>query len=282
VRNGTSDEKLHSAIALLNLVEGNERNQKLVADAGGVHPLVALVNGGNADQKTRAAAALARLAWNNARNQKLVADAGGVPPLVVLVRAGNSDQVLEAAAALSVLSMHPLNKQRIVDAGGVSPLISLVLDGGSGPRAAVVVALYMLRPGVPTRTHLFPVNRAIPLLIKSVARGTFDQQIRAADLMGFLAHDPETQAVFTAEDGFDALFAFIERVGDDGKEKGLIALEKFCRNVGTIARTNLMAVRGVSILSMLALSRSGKLQDLAGLVLTELEIARNPDRYPGL
>ena len=61
VRDGTNLDKLRAALTLYNLAE-NDDNKVAIATAGGIAPLVALVNGGTDKHKLVAAEALGMLA----------------------------------------------------------------------------------------------------------------------------------------------------------------------------------------------------------------------------
>ena len=77
----------------------------MIADAGGITPLIDLVKDGTDEQKEYAAGALMNLAWNNDTNRKLIADAGGITPLIDLVKDGTDKQKEYAAGALMNLAM---------------------------------------------------------------------------------------------------------------------------------------------------------------------------------
>ena len=82
----------------------NNINQNLIADAGGIGPLIDLVRNGTDEQKEMATKALRILAWNNKTNQNLIADAGGIGPLIDLVRNGTDEQKEYATGALRNLA----------------------------------------------------------------------------------------------------------------------------------------------------------------------------------
>jgi len=71
-----------------------------IAIAGGIQPLVALVQSGTDDGKENAARALGSLALDNADNQVAIANAWGIEPLValLLVRSGTNDRGKTMAA----------------------------------------------------------------------------------------------------------------------------------------------------------------------------------------
>ena len=121
----------------------NPENKVLIAQAGGIEPLVQLLHDGSAVAKVRAVRALGSLAWNK-RNKVLIAEAGGVPPLVELLRDGGAHGKQEAAAALRTLSRNNANKALITEAGGIPLIVQFLRDAGAGAKPEATCALFNL------------------------------------------------------------------------------------------------------------------------------------------
>ena len=117
-----------AATALCNVAE-HRGNQVLIAEAGGIPPLVDLLRDGSAEGKLEAAAALGNLACND-DNQVLIAKAHGVPPLVDLLRAGSVEDQRQAARALHNISYNnDGNAIAIAAAVGLDALVQLARNG---------------------------------------------------------------------------------------------------------------------------------------------------------
>merc|ERR1719482_1184257 len=85
---GTPSGQEEAAGALMNLVSGAPKNQKPVADAGAILPLVMLLSFGSTPAaKEQAAAALGNLALNNAPIRKSVVAAQACPSLLEMLKA---------------------------------------------------------------------------------------------------------------------------------------------------------------------------------------------------
>ncbi|KAH8091992.1 ubiquitin-protein transferase [Aureococcus anophagefferens] len=125
------DDAAKTAVrALYHLACGNDANRVLIAEAGGVAPLLDLVRDGSAEAKRRAAWALGWLARNNGANKVLIAEAGGIPPLVELVRDGSAEAKQRAAWALGNLaSDNAANAVAIAAAVGFDALVQLARGG---------------------------------------------------------------------------------------------------------------------------------------------------------
>ncbi|KAH8051973.1 hypothetical protein JL722_10418 [Aureococcus anophagefferens] len=119
-----------AARALGNLAYCNDANQILIAEAGGVPPLVHLLRNGSAEAKLRAARALGSLAFND-DNIVLIAEAGGIAPLVELVRDGSAEAKEKAAWALCWLAGNDDNLVLIAEARGIPPLVHLLRVGSA-------------------------------------------------------------------------------------------------------------------------------------------------------
>ena len=111
------------------LAANNRSIQEEITQAGGIAPLLALLNGLDIEAQVQAAAALAEMARDNAETQAAIAKAGGIPPLLGLL-ASRSGPLAGAAqskamAALAQLARHnDKNQNAIAQMGGIKPLVA--------------------------------------------------------------------------------------------------------------------------------------------------------------
>ena len=167
LREGDDAAKTAAANALGTLAYDDDANIVLIAEAGGIAPLVELVHDGSAEAKVQAAQALRNLAFNDA-NKVLIAEAGGIPPLVKLLRDGSSDAKQLAACALRDLAHNDdANAVAIAAAAGFEALVelarrgrvtvdywSLVHDAGiAAKRKAALVVAALIRDCVPVKVR---------------------------------------------------------------------------------------------------------------------------------
>ena len=139
MREGDDASKAAARRVLGNLA-WNPRNAVLIAEAGGIPPLVDFLRDGSAEAKVQAAWALRNLTWD--ANKVLIAEAGGIPPLVDLVRDGSAEASAYAAHALRNLALSDAaNKVLIAEAGGIPPLVDLVRDGSAEAKEIAAAAL---------------------------------------------------------------------------------------------------------------------------------------------
>ena len=61
-------------------------NQKVVADTGGIEPLVSLLSAVDKRHRTQAARAISKLAYNNGETQRSIVQQGATEPLIALLK----------------------------------------------------------------------------------------------------------------------------------------------------------------------------------------------------
>lgn len=124
----------------------DQDNQKIVADAGGIEPLVGMLSAADNQVKEQASCALHLLAQNNATTQQSIADHGSIDPLIRLLRGDGETRSQEyGAAALAQLASITSNKRAIDLAGGIQPLVTLLCDAGSSPPSKRYAAAALAR-----------------------------------------------------------------------------------------------------------------------------------------
>ena len=184
----------------------------LIAKAGAIDPLVALVSSGAAGGQEMAAAALAQLACGGKGNCAAIAEAGGIEPLVELLRNGTADCQRQAALALNNLTCHAANNAAIVEAGGIAPLVELVRNGHAGGKERATEALRNLAQENAAIQAAIVEAGAIPPLVMLVRDGAVrgheenSGTWEAAQTLALLAGgDVANQAAIVAADTVDAL-----------------------------------------------------------------------------
>lgn len=116
-----------AAAALCNLACQDGANSARIVEAGGIPALVKLLTDGAPAARTRAAGALENLAHESMHNSAAIAEAGGIVPLVQLLTEGEPAAQGHAARALCNLAFRSAaNKMAIAKAGGMSPLGQLL------------------------------------------------------------------------------------------------------------------------------------------------------------
>lgn len=154
LRAGTGSHDVFSELATTALMEitRTSQNHNAVIQAGGIAPLVTLLN---AEWSVRvrwaAAAALKHLAYNSNANQVAIMAAGAIQPLVAMLSSRPSDEEYhrvnqEAAGALKNLAFNnACARVQIAQAGAISALVTLLrADATDGVNTAAALALLNL------------------------------------------------------------------------------------------------------------------------------------------
>ena len=171
----------------------NAENEVAIAKAGGIPPLVALLQSGTDGQKEAALGALRNLSVN-AENKVTIAQAGAIAPLVVLTQSGTAGQKETAAIVLQNLSANNAENQvAIAKAGGIPPLVALLQSGTDGQKEAALGALKNLSVNA-ENTVLIAQAGGIPPLEALAQSGTYEQKLQATHALRNLAMNAENKA----------------------------------------------------------------------------------------
>ena len=164
LREGDEAWKLAAARELRSLAYRNDANKVLIAEAGGIPPLVQLVRDGSWDAKQKATRALGNLACENAANKVAIAEAGGIAPLVAFLRDGCADTKLWTAEALDYLARNnDANAVAIAAAVSSDALVELARHG----RVTFKRYYYM-----PVRNAGLPAKRKAALVVAQLIEAT--------------------------------------------------------------------------------------------------------------
>ncbi|KAH8092119.1 hypothetical protein JL720_5703 [Aureococcus anophagefferens] len=166
-----------AARALGYLAWSNAANKFLIAEAGGIAPLVELLRDGSAQAKEHATWVLNDLALDD--NKALIAEAGGIPPLVELLRDGCA-VAMHALRRLTLNNDATRSRSRRPSAGGRQarawqrdrPPRSVVRNAGvPAKRKAALVVAALLRDCVRNSNQ----PRDIKAVIGSYLRASLKQ-----------------------------------------------------------------------------------------------------------
>ena len=136
---GVGKAQTPAAGAIAKLCERNRTIQLRVAEAGGIAPLLSLLNCRNKDAQVAAAAALAEVARDNEDTQAAISKAGGIGPLLALLVSRYPSVQSKGALALGELARTNADNQgAIARMGGLKTLVSLLdLDPAKSQEADV-------------------------------------------------------------------------------------------------------------------------------------------------
>ena len=225
---GVGAVELHSAQALAKLARGHADNQKAIADAGAIAPLVLLLQGDCTELTRRteeasrvAAAALAegkKFTKNPAAAaaadaaSKAAAEAAAVAIEALRVAEGARE---EAAGALWALTAGSADNQQIIaKAGGIAPLVNLLAIGSARAQEQTAGALSSL--GFENDE-----NEALicQLLVKLLSSAEKSESTKAARAIARLARAHSSNQAAIARAGGTKILVSLVTVEDGGAKK---------------------------------------------------------------
>ena len=125
----TAAGALHSLAALFD-------NRAVIADAGGIAPLVAVFDGGSPEAYEQAAGALTNLIQSSATNQRAVSD-----QLVAMLANGSSGAQEKTTQLLRQLLADSDNRGAIAKAGAIPQLVRQLKEGSEKAQSMAAAAL---------------------------------------------------------------------------------------------------------------------------------------------
>ena len=116
----------YAASSLWHL-SGNAEVGAIIAEAGGIIPLIGMLTSEVSHSQELAAVILARLSHSQPQFvPHRIAAEGGISPLVRLLRMGSDTAKQQAAAALAEVSLVSANRDTIAEVGGIPSLVALL------------------------------------------------------------------------------------------------------------------------------------------------------------
>lgn len=125
------------------LSKENPDNRILIANYGGIRPLVQLLSYRDSNIQAHSVTALLNLSIDEA-NKRLIAREGAIPSIIEILRYGTDEARENSAAALFSLSMLDENKVLVGALNGIPPLVELLQCGTSRGKKDAATALFNL------------------------------------------------------------------------------------------------------------------------------------------
>ncbi|KAJ0393879.1 hypothetical protein P43SY_007247 [Pythium insidiosum] len=223
LRSWSRAKRTDAARELWRLAQCSAATQRLVADVGGIPPLVALLKRGACDDdKLHAAAVLSVLAPLDARHQRRMLDEGALPLLVGLLHSVHDGHKQFAMAALGGLARGGAHCQsQIGSAGAVAPLLKILQRGHDEQQRAAVAVLSRLA-SLPANRGFFLHSTVVELLVARLSSPRHAVRELSADLLGLLATDDERAGRLIVEARAIAPLVALLRLGVSDQQRGAL------------------------------------------------------------
>ncbi|KAM7470980.1 hypothetical protein LguiA_009163 [Lonicera macranthoides] len=137
------DIQREAVVTIRMLSKENPDNRTLIANAGGIPPLIQLLSYPNSSVQEHAVTALLNLSLDEA-NKRLIAREGAIPKIIEVLHNGTDEARENSAAALFSLSMLHENKVMVGCLNGIPPLVDLLQNGTTRGKKDAATALFNL------------------------------------------------------------------------------------------------------------------------------------------
>lgn len=211
-----------AADTITNLAHENSTIKTMVRDAGGIPPLVKLLDSHDRKVQKAAASALRTLAFKNGENKNQIVECGALPKLIFMARSEDTLLHKEAIGVIGNL-VHSSShiKRRVLDEGALQPVIELLKSSCTETQreAALLIGQFAARlepqgRDVPDYKTKIMQRGAVESLIKMLSGTTYYREpgLRemAAFALGRLAQDSDNQVGICHSGGLQPLFNMLE------------------------------------------------------------------------
>ena len=160
------------------LSKESPENRILVAEHGGIPPLVQILSYPDSKIKEHAVTALLNLSIDEG-NKKLISQEGAIPAIIEVLENGSVVAKENSAAALFSLSMIDENKEIVGISNGIPPLVNLLQNGTVRGKKDAATALFSLSLNHANKERAIEAGIVTPLLelLKDVNIGMIDEAL---------------------------------------------------------------------------------------------------------
>ncbi|KAJ6927806.1 U-box domain-containing protein 15-like [Populus alba x Populus x berolinensis] len=171
------------------LAKENPGNRILIANYGGIPPLVQLLSYQDSKIQEHAVTALLNLSIDET-NKRLVAREGAIPAIIEILQNGTDEARENSAAALFSLSMLDENKVLIGALKGIRPLVYLLQNGTVRGKKDAATALFNLSLNQTNKSRAIKAG-IIPALLCLLEENNLGMIDEALSILLLLASHPE-------------------------------------------------------------------------------------------
>ncbi|CAI9266134.1 unnamed protein product [Lactuca saligna] len=200
----------------------------LIADNGGIPPLVQLLSYPDSKIQEHAVTALLNLSIDD-KIKKQVSKENPIPAIIEILQNGTIGAEENSAAALFSLSMIDENKTLIGASNGIPPLINLLTEGTIRGKKDAATALFNLTLSHPNKVRAIE-GGAIKPLLKMLENERLDMVDEALSVLLLLAAHPDGRKELGQLSFIETLVKFMRQGTPKNKECATAVLLKLCLN----------------------------------------------------
>ncbi|XP_024983350.1 U-box domain-containing protein 15-like [Cynara cardunculus var. scolymus] len=203
-------------------------NRVLIAEKGGIPPLVQLLTYPDSKIQEHAVTALLNLSIDD-KIKKQVSKEGPIPAIIEILRNGTDGAKENSAAALFSLSMLDENKALIGSSNGIPPLLILLKEGTIRGKKDAASALFNLTLSQSNKSRAIEAGAIKPLL-NILQNERLDMVDEALSVLLLLAAHPDGRKELGQLSFIETLVRFIREGTPKNKECAAAVLLKLCTN----------------------------------------------------
>ncbi|PWA40284.1 zinc finger, RING/FYVE/PHD-type, Armadillo-type fold protein [Artemisia annua] len=207
----------------------------LIAEKGGIPPLVRLLSYPDSKIQEHAVTALLNLSIDDAI-KKQVSKEGPIPAIIEILQNGTVGAKENSAATLFSLSMLDENKVLIGSSNGIPPLVNLLTEGTIRGKKDAATALFNLTLSQSNKAKAIEAGAIKPLL-KIIENDQLDMVDEALSVLLLLLEHPDGRKELGQLSFVETLVKFMKEGTPKNKECAAAVLLKLCTN-----NNNLMVI----------------------------------------
>ncbi|KAF1892541.1 hypothetical protein Lal_00011007 [Lupinus albus] len=220
------DEQRMAVEKIRMLSKENAENRVLVAEHGGIPPLVQLLPYPDSKIQEHAVTALLNLSIDEG-NKKLISKEGAIPAIIEVLENGSTVAKENSAAALFSLSMLDENKDIVGLSNGIIPLVDLLQNGTVRGKKDAATALFNLCFIDANKGRAISAGIVTPLLrlLKDINLGMIDESL---SIVLLLISNPEARQEIGQLPFIETLVEFIREGTAKNRECAASVLLELC------------------------------------------------------
>ncbi|CAI9786435.1 unnamed protein product [Fraxinus pennsylvanica] len=183
------DVKREAIFRIRTISKENPDSRVLIADGGGIPPLVRLLSNKDFEIQEHTVTALLNLSLDEA-NKRLIAGEGAIPSIIEVLQNGTEEARENSAAALFSLSILDENKVLVGSLNGIPPLVDLLCTGTTRGKKDAATALFnlVLNPANKSRAVKAGI---IPALLRLLEDKNLSMVDEALSILLLITSHPE-------------------------------------------------------------------------------------------
>ncbi|KAK0581102.1 hypothetical protein LWI29_010071 [Acer saccharum] len=180
-----------AVVKLRMLSKENPDNRILIANNGGIPPLVQLLSYPDSKIQEQTVTALLNLSIDET-NKRLIAREGAIPAIIEILQNGTYEARENSAAALFSLSMLDENKVMVGNLKGIPPLVNLLQNGTIRGKKDAATALFNLSLNQSNKSRAIKAG-IIPSLLHLLEDKSLGMVDEALSILQLLVSHPEAR-----------------------------------------------------------------------------------------